>query len=295
MKDYWLTQYFLQATGIGILLICLVAISLALWLPKTRKGKGIALAAVLIAMLVPIAQMYERAQVRKAGAAERKQRYEAAKAHFEERCKTAGEKIYKTVEGVEGIQLWGMREGDPAKNAANPDWQAAAMPKDATGIGYIERFLEWEHKSTVGGERGYLNSWATNAFAAGYRFVDVQQGDRSYLRYRINTEPHKTAQEFLIKEAIASSSARYAVKYEDVSTPEDRAQWIAGVRVAVIDTESGGVLAEMRAYAFEAGFGSRAGARMPWQFAKTCKASQGEKYQSTRFFVDRVLKPLQGS
>lgn len=276
--------------GIGWVLWGLIALGLwaALTKPKTVMGKVICTALVLAvpaAILGPTA--YQNYEYRK--------RYEVAKAHFDERCKTAGEKIYKTVEGVEGIQLWGMREGDAAKNAANPEWQAAGMPKDATGLGYVERFLEWEHKSEAGGERGYLNSWATNATAAGYKFVDVQQSDKSYLRYRINTEPHKTAQEFLTKEVIASAPARYAVKYEDLSTPEDRSRWIAGARVTVIDTESNAVLAEMLAFAFEAGFGSLSGARMPWQFARNCQASEGEKFQSTRFFVDRVLKPLQGS
>lgn len=109
MQDYWLTQYALKATGIGILLICLVVIVLALWLPKTRRGKGIALAVVLIALLVPALRIYERAQAREQASAEHRQRYEAAKAHFDERCKTAGEKIYKTVEEVEGIRLLNIR------------------------------------------------------------------------------------------------------------------------------------------------------------------------------------------
>jgi hypothetical protein len=295
MRDYWLTQYALKATGIGFLLLFFLAIALALWLPKTRKAKGIALAAVLLVMLVPITQMYEREQTRKAAEAERQQRYETAKAYFDERCKTAGEKIHRTVDGVEGIQLWGMRGGDRVKDEANPNWQAAGMPNASVGEGYISSFLTYENNQNPGTERGMLDSRPKNLIARGFRFVDVRKVDGGFIRYRVNPKYSDPYAPYMTTEAVSTSEARYAVDYQDISTPEGRANWVAGGHVKVVDTQTGEVLAEMTAFGFEPGFGSKAGARQPWRFAKHCKASVGERYQSIRFFVDQVVKPLQGS
>ena len=36
MSDYWLTQEILRASGFGFLVLALLGIGLALWLPKTR-------------------------------------------------------------------------------------------------------------------------------------------------------------------------------------------------------------------------------------------------------------------
>jgi hypothetical protein len=276
--------------GIGWILWGLIALGLwwALSKPETVAGKVICTAVVLavpVAILGPTA--YRNYEYRK--------RYEVANAHFDERCKTAGEKIYRTVEGVEGIQLWGMREGEQHRNAWNPDWQAAGMPNAPTDEGYVSNFLSYENNLNPGNERGTLGSKAINPIARGFRFVDVKKPDGGYVRYRVNTNRPDTSAPYLTTEAVSTSDARYAVDYKDISTPEGRAEWVAGGQVRVIDTQTGELMAEMIAFGFERGFGSKAGARQPWRFAKHCKASVGERYQSVRFFVDQVVKPLQGS
>lgn len=276
----------------GVCWIVWGLIALGLWLavskPKTVAGKVLCAALVLaIPAMVLGPTAYRNYEYRK--------RLEVAKAHFDERCKTAGVKIYKTVEGVEGIQLWGMREGDQHRNAWNPDWQAAGMPNAPVDKGYISHFLEYENDLNPGTERGTLGSKPQNLIAQGFRFVDVKQPGGGYLRYRINTNRPDTSALYLATESVGTSEARYAVDYQDISTPEDRAQWVAGGQVRVIDTQTAELMAEMTAFGFERGFGSKAGARQPWRFAKHCKASVGERYQSVRFFVDLVVRPLQGS
>ena len=54
--------------------------------------------------------------------AEARTRYETAKAIFDERCKQAGEKIYRTTSGVEGITLLNIYPRKPnIEGSYNPD------------------------------------------------------------------------------------------------------------------------------------------------------------------------------
>jgi hypothetical protein len=39
MRDYWLTKDLLQATGIAFIVLSLIGVALALWLPKKWWGK----------------------------------------------------------------------------------------------------------------------------------------------------------------------------------------------------------------------------------------------------------------
>jgi hypothetical protein len=91
--------------GIGAILWGVLAIALlvALLTPKTILGKALSTLLVLAVFFGPMIPGAVRTH-------EHKQRYEKAKALFDERCKTAGEKIYRTVDNVEGITLLKLRE-----------------------------------------------------------------------------------------------------------------------------------------------------------------------------------------
>ena len=109
MRDYWLTQEILKGIGFAYIALTLLALALALWLPKRWWGKLVAVAVVIgIFSILPRQAQKEiaRDQVK---ADEFKVRYDKAKALFDERCKTAGEKIYRTVENVEGVLLMKVR------------------------------------------------------------------------------------------------------------------------------------------------------------------------------------------
>jgi hypothetical protein len=289
MRDYWLVKYLISAIGWAYVIVTLVAIGLALRYAKPLKSKIIATLVVLaIASILPI-QGFQEYQQRKQSQAAFQERFDKAEALFDERCKTAGETIYRTVEDVEGIQLLNLRSGDRASNWANPNWPDAALPSDATGMGYIEYFLSWERRNGPS-PRGYLTVNPDKATARGYRFVDVKQADGTFLRYRLK-KPNDTD---LVSEPIAGQPARYAVGSVSHVDPADRAQWVAGVTITVTDTQTSETMAQKIAYSFEPGLGNTGGERMPWGFAVSCPAWRGWDGARTRFFVDQILKPKQG-
>ena len=71
----------------------------------------------------------------------RQEKYLAAKTVFDERCKDAGYKIYKSVENVEGVTLLNVWQGDPRNE--DQMWEYAGLPKASGKDGYIQGFLFW--------------------------------------------------------------------------------------------------------------------------------------------------------
>ena len=71
------------------------------------------------------------------------ERYAKAKALFEERCKTAGVVIKRTVKDVEGIELTKIRQPIPwgGKEYFDPMYPEAAMAGEHRGDDYIKQFL----------------------------------------------------------------------------------------------------------------------------------------------------------
>ncbi|WP_225748194.1 hypothetical protein [Eikenella sp. Marseille-P7795] len=92
-------------------------------------------------------------QARAERAAWRKQYYEPAKARFDQLCRNAGEKIYRTAENVDGILLLKVR-GDDEKyqdSFYNPlkdqMWEDAAVESESKREKYIEKFLLYSNLS----------------------------------------------------------------------------------------------------------------------------------------------------
>jgi len=297
MRDYWLTQDLLQAAGIGFIFLALAGIGLALWLPKKWWGKLLAALVVGFLIAIPVRkagkEMKEEAQEQQALEKDYKERYAKAKALFDERCKTAGEKVYRTVENVEGVLLLNVRGTDIARERTNPLWPDAALPDEHGGDQYIRHFLYWEHESSST-SRGYLNPDPVKATSRGYRFVDLKQPDETVLRYRLKNPGNRDSAE-LVSERLNGKSSRYAIGFVNQVNPEDRAHWVAGTTITLTDTQTNEVIATRESYSFEPGLGSRAGDRQPWGFAVTCPRLVGwnERYP-TRFFSDQVLKPTKG-
>ena len=287
MRDYWLTQDLLKAAGVGFLALAALGIGLALWLPKKWWGKLLALIVVGVLISIPVRKAGQETKQQQVQVDDYKARYAKAKALFDGRCKTAGEKIYRTVEGVEGVLLLNIRQSDRPGIADNPLWPDAALPHEAAGDGYITTFLQWEQHEDKRTARGYLNSKKSDL--PGYRFVDVKNAKLQYERYHLNAaDPDRPRLE---KEDVTSSPAKYAVTFSNEVIPEERTHWIAGTKLQVIETETKDVLAEASWYSFEPGLGSKAGFRQPWMFALTCPQWNGWDGARTRFFVDQILKP----
>lgn len=290
MRDYWLTQDLLKAAGFGLLALAALGIVLALWLPRKWWQKGIALAAVLLLISIPVRQgVKEVAQEQKA-VDDYKERYAKAKALFDERCKTAGEKIYKTVDGVDGFVLMKLRPG--GVNQADQYAMNDPYGADLWGNGYVQQML--------GGKdaQGFPNSNMRQG--ATYKFV-VTKDPRDGLNYRyeLSAEVSSRSEISIVQRSIDEKQMpRYGVSFDDISTKEERDYWIAGSSLRVVDLKTNEVLAERVGYMFDAGQGNTSGGRSPWLFAtyNACPAfpkpngTNPRQIGQTRVFVEKVLR-----
>jgi hypothetical protein len=239
------------------------------------------------------------------------ERYAKAKALFEERCKTAGVVIKRTVKDVEGIELTKIRQPIPwaGKEYFDPMYPEAAMAGEHRGDDYIKQFLmsEFLDPSTPD-QRGGLGPPTKEkrrsrpAAKSGYAFIEyVDSTDGK--RYRCTPDWSRDHPNWVDGQhhcsPVTKTSARYALDFEDLVDPADRALWIAGTKLRVIDKQTNEVIAELTRYVWDAAFGISITGRWPWSYAATsgrteCVNVPGVKSEISRFFVDTVLQPKQG-
>lgn len=185
-----------------------------------------------------------------------------ARAVFDERCKTAGEKIYKVVEQTDGVLLPKIRQR--TGSASDPMTPEAAAWSENYDKGYIQDFLMFAEPNSR--NRYGKSIVQTKTRFPGFDYVEVlnaASGTRS--RYTWNPE------RFLREELSPSERApRYAVDFEDLVDPSDRQHWVAGSKIKVVDTTDQSVMAELTYFMFDPGLGSRSGQRDPWAFAVGC-------------------------
>jgi hypothetical protein len=267
--------------GIGWIFIALF--SAALWFaykrPKTRKVKVICVLGVLTLFFGPMVpgaiKQYERDQERA-----------KAKAVFDEVCKDSGQKIYKTVDDVEGIQLLKMPQvslGD-AQVATNAFYES-------TGDDYVRSFLLYEYPveknrfRTLSSERG-----RPAKAKSGYRYVTLHDPvDNKFYRYSLMEDSLN-----LLRQEASVPLPRYAVTVDNPIIPEERAYWIARSLLKVIDTQTSEVIAEDKRYVIAYSQGRSNGDASPWLSASMCSNSRlSHRSEIRRFFVDQVLKPIQ--
>ncbi len=279
----------LELTGMGTVLrglgglywlLAIGAVSLALWKVKgwQRKTLWTGVAVVVFGFL-PVKGIVEKA---KRDAYERE-----AWAYFKKKCETeAGEKIYKRFTGVKSVlvvkplppateknlydQFW---YGDPYSNAYTYK-RAQSAARHLT--------MPWRHRSGAGIQKGLA-------------FVEMknESGD-GYIRIHRPLSNDKGA----TTEDIQQPASKFGVAWEDISTPEDRKYWVAGSRFRVVDLADNSVVAERIGYLIEAGFGSVAGQRRPWQTARGIGPngrSCPDAHDATdQWFITSVFNPEQG-
>ncbi len=253
----------------------------AWWLPVSRRNKFAASAAVaLLCVSLSSVRVYQYAS--------HKRDYNEAKALFDRRCSTAGERVHRSVESVEGITLLGVRKPIQNGEKSSATWLGAGFPDEANGDDYIRSFLYWEHANNST-QRGFLNSDSENSTSPGYRYVEVKT-ENSFYRYFLKKPPSAD----LTSEPIHGPTALYVVEISNDIDINDRRYWVAGTKIRIIHASTGEILGERQSYAFEPGLGDTSGFRNAWSFAITCPNLIGwEKKYPTRFFVNRVLKPVQ--
>lgn len=308
-----MTAIFLQTGWAIYLVIMAAAVGLALWLPATAWRKaGWTAAGVACLLLVPgrtplcslqsgplrdavchalptgpATQARERAQLQMARAREM----------FEQRCKTSGEKIRRTVTDVEGILLLKVRPGH--LNSGEQFALDDPYGNDLGGNGYIGSFIKGSYQSP---REPDSPPW----LFAGYRYVDViDAADGKRYRYTgrieepwLNDKSYlKGHTRFVLDKAPAPGPApRYGVTYDDISTREEREHWIAGSSLRVVDLGTNEVIAERIGYMMDPGQGNDSGGRSPWLMAADTSCPQfrpphaaASQHRQTQKFVLKVL------
>ena len=221
-----------------------------------------------------------------------------AQAMFAERCKTAGEKIYKTVENVDGVYLLKIRP--TAVNFGEQFRLDDPYGSDLGGDGYILSFLRGFHTppTQLGAEKtSPPRAWYAEA-------IDPEDGQRYRYTGRIE-EPWQTNKSYLkgftrfvLDKVVAPGAApRYGVTYDDISTREEREYWIAGISLKVVDLHTNEVIAERVGYMVDWAQGSRVWGAAPWLLATqhACPRFPGRhsvsQLRQTEKFVEKVLRP----
>ena len=315
----------LGAIGLLYWLLAAAVVAFALWY-SDRLLLKLALAALVLsrrslpAFLLGLSLLVSACGNRP-GTSRLNERQIKAQAMFSERCRTAGEKIHKNVENVEGVYLLKIRP--TARNYGDQFRLDDPYGKDLGGLGYIETFVRDSYKEGHSG----TPLPGSEPPPVGYSYVeaiDPQDGQR--YRYtgakkavrrkdvnapgvqfelRRNSSYDLNIYEFVLDKSLAAGSVpRYGVTYDDISTHEEREYWIAGSSLRVIDRQTNEVIAERVGYMMDWAQGSGAGGRSPWlwAFENACPgfkknpnrlagpAGASTGYQAVRF-VEKVLKP----
>ncbi|MBO4576761.1 MAG: hypothetical protein J5680_06575 [Neisseriaceae bacterium] len=253
---------------------------LALIFPKKAKGFFIA-AGCIVVLFVIVIPLWARLSLKIMEIEEQpikeaaEKRYNEARAVFDEQCKKAGEKIYRTVDNVDGVMLLKVRQ-NKGWNKNDPMWEDAIIAaREQAEHGYIASFLQGWYT---------LNN-------KGYSFVDVLNEDGSvkrYLDYK-NYGSFMQDQDGVIINP--DNPARYAVTYENNVDHELRKHWVAGTTIKIIDRQTNELLAEKTIFAFARTMGTYSHGAWAMTRLDTCPDMEELGQEFTAQFAMTVLKP----
>ena len=259
---------------------------LAMIFPKKTKEFLITAGGVLILFIfiIPLqARLSLKIQEKREAPkkAERKAKYEEARTVFDEQCKKAGEKIYRTVDNVDGVMLLKVRES-AALHRNNPMFEDAVLaPLHDVGGMYIATLLD------------NSNLKSSEFVKKRYEFIDVLKKDNNisrYLEYKgYGGEINEEQDGVIIKNP--SEPARYAVTYENNVDPELRKHWVAGTTIKIIDRQTNELLAEKTIFAFARTMGNYSHGAWVDSRMDFCPEDTELGRYPTSHFVVTVLKP----
>lgn len=231
---------------------------------------------------------------------------EAAWAHFRKRCQeNSGETIYRVIENVEAIFLMKLREKPTERDLGNQYWMGDPYGYSSYEANHpIATYLFDRSGKTITGKvlspiKGYKHVEVDNPK---YR---VGMEKQRYLRYTLGTvvvlnsvtmEKENRVRPILSKANVLLS--RYGVTWEDISTREDRAYWVAGGKLTVLDLQTREIVGERIGYVIDPQLGSDLQGRRPWLavgFIPDAFCPRFEnRFDRNKEFVARVLR-AQGS
>jgi hypothetical protein len=226
------------------------------------------------------------------------QRSRAAQAHFEMRCKSAGETVKRTVDNVEGIVWMKWRERYDVLDDYDQFKLSDPYGRDCDAEGCIEQLL----RPTKGLELAQERKASARTGFAFVETIDPRDGKayRYTLRLLAKDPQLVTAPDpKLERVAVDKLRTQYGITWEDISTREDREHWIAGGSLKVIDMQTNEVIAERVGYMMDRGLGSRTGFRTPWLYAQqnACPRYPGGMHRypthDSVLFALKVLQPKQ--
>jgi hypothetical protein len=280
-----------------------LAVTLTLWKARGLKRKLVFGALVLALFAIwPVSSIVDDSRRE----ANERATLDVAKTHFEMRCKSAGEKISRTVENVEGV-VW-MKWRDRDSTYRDQFTLDDPLGRDCGAEDCIAQLLKVSAGQVHNPERAAR-------YSVGYRFVDSKEhGDGALMRYTrviqsVRTRTPEQIEQYkkntngvdpgpdvfdvaLASVPIDNLGARYGITWDDISTREDREHWVAGSSLKVVDLKTNEVIAERIGYLIDTGQGSTAGFRDPWGWAKTYAPRCPKTNESTREFANKVLQPI---
>jgi hypothetical protein len=281
-----------------------------------KEGTVMSICRVAVVALAFVSALSACSSLGKAAAA--KERLATAQAMFAQRCQTAGVKIVRRIEDVEGFLLLKLR---PAGiNHADQYKLDDPYGSDLGGDGYIESFLRGSYEAGHSVSPNSAPVPGAPPTPVGYDYVEaIDQNDGQRYRYTGSVrEVERTSSitmggsgkkfktnAFALDRVLSVGPApRYGVTYEDISTREERDYWIAGSSLKVIDLQTNEVIAERVGYMIDVRQGNVSGGRSPWLWAAdhACPSFQrnplrppgnGAQAQSrqTQYFVEKILVP----
>jgi len=302
-------------TGIvvGYVVIYVVALGLALRLPKDKSTKALAAVMVTAVFGLPVLMLNQKSQdaqkIVTTQKSEYMAKYEPAKAIFDKLCREQSAPIIKrTVADVEGVLLLKRRPalgGKVDEYDKDQFWAGAALfGERRAGDGDVEYFLidrDWyDPRAKLAGHRPVFVASIRTRGTHGFRYVDVVATDGKS-RNRVIARVDSTQNERPVTgiaftwEETTNAAPRYAVTYEDNVDSELRKHWIAGTTIKVIDTGTNEIIGSQSYWRWDTGFGSTAGSRSPWPTAKEQCPRLTENGTQTQAFVYSLLKAKQGN
>ena len=255
--------------------------------------------AVMAVFIVPIAKVDIQ---EKQENAVKEEKFLAAKAVFDARCKDAGFKIYRTVDNVEGVTLLNVWPRE--KRKTDQMWEYAGLPDAYGEDSYIQGFLLWRawdykindfslgvqgfarNKPNIPPKADEINRYK---YFNGFQYVDVLQ-NQTYQRYQFKDLYYLDE----IATTVIKKPSRYTVEFENPILPEERKIWIATTKAYVKDSKTGELLGEAAWHSFHGPQGEiKYSGTGVWDRAKVCPYIADDQNNPIQYFVLKVLKPKQ--